>query len=263
MSTHRMGYVERNSPLHRMDGLSKLLFLLLFLISVIVTQSVGGFLLLIAALLLCARLGKVSWQTVLGGIWQLRFFFLLIFLMNFAFFDAEHAFFSWWIFTFSREGLLFGAKTVVRVLLAMAVGNIFTAVTTPVAITGAMETLLYPLQWIGVPVRDVAMILGVAIQFVPLFLRETDTIKMAQTARGAPFYSRKLSERAGCVLPLVLPVFLSAFKRADELACAMEARGYVRKKGRMPLHRRHFRKADFLCLGGGIALCMLAIFVFR
>lgn len=263
MSIHRMGYVERNSLLHRLDGLSKLLFLLLFLAAVIVTQRVMGFLLLMAILLLCARLGKVPRQTVLGGIWQMRYFFILIFLMNFAFFDAQHAFFSWWIFTFSQEGLLFGAKTVVRVLLAVAAGNIFTAVTTPVAITGAMETLLYPLQWIGVPVRDVAMILGVAIQFVPLFLRETDTIKMAQTARGAPFYSKKLSERAGCVLPLVLPVFLSAFKRADELACAMEARGYVRKKGRMPLRKRHLRRADFLCIGGGIALCVLSILIFR
>ncbi len=262
MSSCRMGYVERNSPLHGMDGLSKLLFLLLFLTSVIVTRRAGGFFLLGIVLLLCAGLGKVPLRTVLGGIWQMRFFFLLVFLMNFAFFDAEHAFFSWWIFTFSREGLLFGAKTVVRVLLAVAAGNIFTAVTTPLAITGSMETLLYPLQWIGVPVRDVAMILGVAIQFVPLFLREADTIKMAQTARGAPFYSRKFSERAGCVLPLVLPVFLSAFKRADELACAMEARGYVRKKGRLPLRKRHLQKADFLGLGGGMTLCLFAIFVF-
>ncbi len=262
MNGYRMGYVERSSILHRLDGLSKLLFLLLYLAAVIITERVAGFLLLAAVLLLCARLGEVPYRTVVGGLWQLRFFFLLIFLMNFSFFDAEHAFFSWWIFSFSREGLFFGAKMVVRVICAVAAGNLFTAVTTPVAMTGAMETLLHPLQWIGVPTRDVAMILGVAIQFVPLFLREADTIKMAQTARGAPFTSRKLTERIGCVLPLVIPVFLSAFKRADELACAMEARGYVRKKGRLPLRKRTFYKADFLCVCGGAALCILAILVF-
>ena len=116
-----------------------------------------------------------------------------------------------------------------------------------------MESLLYPLKLIGVPVRDVAMILGVAIQFIPTFSEEAEAIRKAQTARGARFESRKLSEKAKSVVPLVVPVFLAAFRRADELAMAMEARGYRRTKGKISKRRRHLSRRD----GIGLLLCSL------
>ena len=257
-----MGYTERNSPFHRMDGLAKLLSLLLTVAAIILTDRWEGFLLLSGVLYLAYRLSHLPPRSVWGGIRPLRSFFVLILLLNFAFFDAEDAFCSWWIFSFSWEGLAFGAVTVVRIILAVAAGSLFTAVTPPLNITNAMESLLWPLQWIGIPVRDVAMILGTALQFVPLLERETEDIKMAQTARGAAFGEGRLLHRAFAFMPLIVPVFLTAFQRADELACAMESRGYERKKGRLPWRKRKFRPADIGCLCVCTAVCAAAIFWF-
>ena len=252
-------YLDRDSALHQMDAFGKLLCLLLLITAIILTRRLAGFVLLTVALLGGQYIAKVTTRAVWGSIWRLRFFFLAVFLMNFAFFDAEDAFFSWWIFSFSWEGMTFGAVASVRIILAVAAGNLFVAVTTPVAITGAVETLLWPLQWLGIPVRDVALILGAALQFVPLLQRESESIKIAQTARGAPFQSKKLWERFSCFPPLVLPIFLAAFQRADDLACAMESRGYVRKKGRLPWRKRRFHRPDVLCLSASALLFTAAI----
>ena len=253
-----LGYMEGASPFHRMDGLGKLLSLLMLVAAVILTDRWEGFLLLGAVLYLAYHFSHLPPRAVWGGLRPLRLFFLLILLLNFAFFDTENAFCSWWIFSFSWEGLRFGAVTVMRIVLAVAAGSLFVAVTTPLGITDAMESLLWPLQWIGVPVRDVAMILGTALQFVPLLEREAEEIRMAQTARGAAYGSGRTWRRAFTFLPLVVPVFLTAFQRADELSLAMESRGYERRKGRLPWRKRRFRPADIGCLCVCAALCAAA-----
>ena len=119
-----------------------------------------------------------------------------------------------------------GVHTVVRVVLLLIFSGLVTATTAPLAMTGAMELLFSPLSLVRIPVGQIAMILSVAVQFVPTLLEEADAIAKAQTARGAGFDSRRLRDRAGALAPLVVPVFLAAFKRADELSLAMEARGY-------------------------------------
>ena len=170
-----------------------------------------------------------------------------------AFYETEQIWWKWWIFRFSGDGLVQGMQVVLRVAMAMVLGNLLVSATSPLELVGAMESLMYPLKFIGVPIRDVAMILGVAIQFIPAFSEEAEMIRRAQTARGARFESRRLTEKAKSIVPLVVPIFLAAFRRADELAIAMEARGYRRTKGKLRRRRRRLSPADAI----GLLLCGL------
>ncbi len=246
-------YREGDSVLHKMDSFSKLLCMLLLLAAVVLCDTLPGYGLMAGGLGALIWLSRLGFGTVLGGVKGMGPFFCLILLMNMVFFETEQTWWKWWIFQLSPEGLVQGLQVVLRVAMAMVLGNLLVSVTSPLELTGAMESLLYPLRFIGVPIRDVAMILGAAIQFIPVFSQEAEMIRKAQIARGARFESRKLSERAKSIVPLVVPVFLAAFRRADELAVAMEARGYRRTKGKARPGRRTLSAAD----GMGILLCCL------
>lgn len=214
-----------------MDAFARLLCLLLMVTAIILSDTIIGYLIDILLLAAVIHGSQIGWRKACGGIRHLWLFFVLILCMNAWFFESEEVWLSWWIFRLSPEGILQGLQVIIRVMLIMVYGTIFTAMTTPLEINGAFRTLLYPLKYIGVPVQDVAMILGAAIQFIPVFTEEAAMIKKAQTARGALFESKKLRERGASFLPLIIPMFLAAFRRADELALAMEARGYRKGYG--------------------------------
>lgn len=251
------GYVEGKSLLHRMDAFVKLLCTFLLLAAVIACDSALGYGLVLIATGTAIRLSGIGFSRALGGIRQLWLFFLVIFLMNAFFSGSGEALWSWWVFRLSVRGAEQGFHVVVHVALAMVLGNLLVSTASPLEITGAMETLLRPLQYVGVPVQDVAMILGVAIQFIPIFHEEAEMIRKAQTARGAQFESRKLTEKAKSVLPLVIPIFLSAFRRADELSVAMEARGYHRTKKKRKYRKRSIQPVDWAALGCCCLLCII------
>lgn len=254
MSFQPMGsYREGHSLLHKMDSFCKLLCFLVLLGAVILSSSFAGYGLTAGGLLLLIGLSRVGFEAALSGVKRMGLFLALVLLMNGVFFETDQYWWKWWIFRFSQDGLIQGLQVVLRVAMAMVLGNLLVATTSPMEIVGAMESLMYPLKFIGVPVRDVAMILGAAIQFIPTFSEEAEMIRRAQTARGARFESRKLTEKAKSMLPLVVPVFLGAFRRADELAMAMEARGYRRTKGKIRPKRRRLSAAD----GIGILACCL------
>ncbi len=251
-------YQPGDSVLHRLDPRAKLLALFLLLGAVIAADNLLG----CAAVLLfvgwIVGLSGLPLGTALGSAARLRWFFLLIFLMNLFFYAPEEAWAVWWVFRPSGKGLVQGALVVFRVFLLLAAGNVLTLTTPPMALTDGMEWLLKPLGRLKIPVGQVAMILSVAIQFIPVLLEETETIRRAQMARGARFDSSRLWEKAGAVLPLVVPVFLAAFQRADELALAMEARGYRPGLPRPRKEERPFRRADWMALSVCVLLCVLA-----
>ena len=247
-------YLPGQSLLHRLDPRVKLLGLLLLLAAVLLTADPVGYALLFLFAVILILLGGSQFKLVLQPIWRLKWMFLLLFLMNLCFYSPDGAWLRWWIFTPSPGGLVQGGNILLRVLLLLTVSNLLTLTTAPMALTSAMEDLLQPLRYVGLPTEQIAMILSVAIQFIPTLLEEANTIRKAQTARGARFDSEKLLDKAGAVLPLLIPIFLAAFKRADELALAMEARGYRgngfrrRKKRKVPL-----KSMDVLAL----LLCLL------
>lgn len=252
-------YVEGHSLLHKMDAFVKLLCILLFLVAVIFCNTIVGYVLVVGLIVLAILLSGIGFGNALGGVRHMWLFFVVIFLLNAVFLESAQPLWRWWIFQFSIEGVAQGVSVVLRVALAMILGNLLLTTTSPMEIVGAMESMFFPLKFIGVPIQDVAMILGVAMQFIPTFAEETDMIRKAQTARGARFESRRWTEKARSFLPLVVPIFLSAFRRADELSVAMEARGYHRTKKKVSWRKRRIGAGDVCSLLIACLLCVVEI----
>lgn len=256
-------YVVGNSLLHRLDARVKIICLLILLAVVIGASAVSSYVLILSAIGIIMLLSKLPMRYVFGTAGRLWLFFGTIFLMNALFFDTENTLYSWWIFHLSIDGIKQGFNVVVHVVLVLILSNVLTLTTSPTEITTALESLIKPLKLLGVPTEDVAMIISVAIQFIPTLMEETETIKMAQIARGARFESKKLKERALSVVPLVVPIFLSAFRRADELSLAMEARGYRNAKNRTKRKKGPIVLKDYMALCLCVALCVVQFLVFR
>ncbi len=244
-------YQPGSSCIHRLSAFVKLLCLIVLLAAVIGTETVRGYGVLLLFTALLVLLSRTPLSSALNSVWRLRWFFLVILLMNLCFFGPEEPWFKLWIFTPSPAGLQQGLNVVLRVLFILIFSNILTLTTAPLELTEGIELLLMPLKLFGIPIGQVAMILSVAIQFIPTLFEEADMIRKAQTARGAKFDSPRLLDKARAVVPLVVPIFLAAFKRADELSLAMEARGYRtdrKSKNRLCLHLTWRDGAAFLCV---------------
>lgn len=251
-------YIHGTTALHKLDAFAKLLCFLLLLAAVILTDSLPGFLLMILFSVGLLRFSRIGFRSGTAAIRRLWLFFVVIFLMNTLFFETEDPLLSAGIFHVSIGGMVQGATVVLRVILVMVCATVLTSVTPPMKLTTAIETLLTPLRWLHIPVGEVAMILGVALQFIPTFIEEADHIKKAQSARGAMFESDRLKDRAHSVVPLVVPVFLAAFRRADELSTAMEARGY-RGASHKKRKKTSLKKQDLLALAFVCGMCIVQI----
>lgn len=255
-------YLPGHSVLHRLDARAKLLCFLLLIAAACCTDSLAGYGIMLLAAGVCIALSKSKLSIALASVLRLIPFFVLIFLMNTCFSDAQTPWVSWWIFRPSASGAMKGVNMVLRVFLALLFSNVLTLTTAPMDLTAAMEAWMHPLAYLRVPTGQIAMIFSVAIGFVPTLFEETDAIRKAQTARGARFDSPNFLERSRATLPLVIPVFLAAFKRADELALAMEARGY--RSGVRSRRRRtaRLRPQDFLAPLAAALLCAAQIWIF-
>lgn len=247
-------YQPGETILHKLSPWAKLLGLIFLLAATVSTQSFAGYGLLAVLTGCLIAVSRLRVQDVFSSAWRLRWFFLTIFLMNLCFFSPESPWVKWWILTPSKAGLLQGVHVVIRVLLLLLMSNLLTATTAPLAMTDGFAVLLLPLGLLRIPVGQIAMILSVAMQFIPTLFEEADAIRKAQTARGARFDSRKLRHKAAAVLPLAVPIFLAAFKRADELSLAMEARGYRPGCG-MGRKRQRFTWLDAVALTVCGAIC--------
>jgi energy-coupling factor transport system permease protein len=172
---------------------------------------------------------------------------------------GEKVLFSWTIFKITEEGLILGAKMALRLILLLLFSSVLTFTTSPIVLTDGIEKLLRPFKCIGVPAHELAMMMTIALRFIPTLLEETDRIMKAQTARGADFSSGNLLERAKNMLPLLVPLFVSAFRRAEELAIAMESRCYRGGEGRTRMHELAYKGIDYtafaavICLAIGLA----------
>lgn len=255
-------YVPGGSVIHRLDARSKILCMFVLLASVISASSQWGFLFLLLVTGGIFILSRLPVPALLGSLGRLWLFFLVILLMNAFFFGDSDLLFSWWIFHVSREGIRQGILIILRVALIMALGNVLTCTTSPIEITGALESLMKPLKFLRIPAGEIAMIISVAIQFIPTLLEEADMVKKAQIARGARFESKKLTEKAASLLPLVIPIFLSAFRRADELSLAMEARGYRNAGSRTGKKPVPIGGRDVTALTFSTLVCLMLLFLF-
>lgn len=251
-------YIPGHSYLHKMEPFPKLLGFFALLAAIILSNSPSNYLLITGVLLWLVLLSKIDLRTIFLPLYRLRAFFIVILLMNVLFFDPENPIFKVWIFSISRRGALQGLSVVLRTTLAMLAATILTSVTPVMGLVDAIKFLLAPLEWLHIPTDEVALILGISLQFIPTIYEETDRIRKAQAARGASFMGGNLKERALGIIPLVVPVFLSTFRRADELSTAMEARCYPGKKRRQ-MKKLSLSTGDFLVLIFAFSICILQI----
>ncbi|MEA4925885.1 MAG: energy-coupling factor transporter transmembrane component T [Syntrophomonadaceae bacterium] len=249
------------SVIHRIDARAKIISLFMLLVAIVATSTLGGYVFILCFTAAVVMLGELPLSAVLGSMRKLSAFFIIIFIMNAIFFDTAGSIWSWWIFHLSTGGVAQGANVVLRVALFIVLSNVLTCTTAPMDVTSALESLMSPLKLIRIPVEDVAMIISIAIQFIPTLMEETDTIVKAQIARGARFESKRLWEKAASLIPLVVPIFLSAFRRADELALAMEARGYRNARNRTNRKQVPLHGSDLTALLTSVVVCLVQVYL--
>lgn len=225
-------YYPAQSRIHRLDPRVKIVCTLLFLVSLFIQNSLSGYIIATLFLGVVIHLSKVPLKYIVKGLKPVVILLLFTVVMNLFLTRGGETLVHFWIFTITENGLRISVFMAVRLTYLVAGSSIMTFTTTPNGLTDGIEKLLHPLNKIHVPVHEVAMMMSIALRFIPILLEETDKIMKAQTARGADFESGNLIHRAKAMIPILVPLFVSAFRRANDLAMAMEARCYHGGEGR-------------------------------
>ncbi|MBQ8129265.1 MAG: energy-coupling factor transporter transmembrane protein EcfT [Clostridia bacterium] len=249
-------YYPGNSPVHRMDPRSKLLLTIAYIVGVFLISNLPGYLLALGFLWIVVRVSGIRFSYLLRGLKPLRFILLFTFILNVLFSQGTTTLLSIGFFRLTREGLENAVYFSLRLVFLVMGTSVLTLTTSPVQLTDALEHLMHPLARFGFPAHELAMMMTIALRFIPTLLEEADKIQKAQMARGADFESGNLLARARAMIPLLVPLFVSSFRRANDLAMAMEARCYRGGEHRTRLRELRYTRLDLYAL-----LCMVAFFV--
>ena len=241
-------YFPGDTVVHRLDPRIKILVALLFLVAVFVVRTMWGFFALAVLFILIIALAKIGPVTILRSIRPLLFINIFTFVLNILFYSGQTIYWQWGFLTISKEGIEKAVFIAIRLVLLIVATSLLTLTTSPMQLTDGMESLLSPLKKIKFPVHEMAMMMSIAMRFIPTLVEETDRIMKAQTARGAEFDSGNLLKKAKNMIPLLVPLFVGAFKRADELALAMESRCYHGDEGRTRMKVLHLKRMDIWAL---------------
>lgn len=237
-------YYPAKSHVHALDPRVKLLGTMIFLISLFLNETVWGYLLATVFLAVCISMSKVPFKYIMKGLKAILF--LLLFSVIFTvFFTDGKILFELGFIKITDQGLIRGAKVVVRLIYLIIGSSLMTLTTTPTDIADGLEKAFRPLNYIKVPVHDVAMMMSIAFRFIPILTEETDKIMKAQMARGADFETGGFMKKAKGMIPLIVPLVVSAVKRALDLATAMEARCYQGGNGRTKMKPLRYKRADY------------------
>ena len=240
-------YFPGSTLAHRLDPRTKLMMVLIYIVALFCAKSFLSYGILALFLFVSVRISKVGFRALIRGMKPLVVILIFTAVLN-MFYTPGHALASFWIFTLTAEGILAAVFMVLRIALLIMGTFLMTYTTSPIALTDAIENLLGPLKRVRFPVHELAMLMSIALRFIPTLIEETDKIISAQRARGADFETGNLLRRAKALVPILVPLFLSAIRRADELATAMECRCYHGGEGRTKLHVLRYQKRDFLCI---------------
>ena len=242
-------YFPMDSPVHKLDARVKLFLTLAFIVTVFFAESFISYGLVILFLVFSIAVSKIHFSMVLKSLKPLIFIILFTAILN-IFYTQGEPLWQWWIFKISLEGIFLALKMGLRIILLVAGSSLLTYTTSPIMLTDAMEALLSPLKVFKLPVGELAMMMSIALRFIPTLVEETEKIMNAQKARGADFETGSLVHRAKALIPILIPLFVSAFRRADELAMAMESRAYTGGEGRTRLKPLKATAKDILILIG-------------
>ena len=246
-------YFPGSTVVHRLDPRTKLLMVVLYIVALFLAKWWVSYGLMLAFLVTAVVLSRIRPKALFRGLKPLLIIIIFTALINLFYSDGQ-VLVQFWIFRITREGILQAVFLVLRIMMLVMGTFLLTYTTSPIALTDGLESLLSPLKKIRFPVHELAMMMSIALRFIPTLIEETDKIISAQKARGADFETGNLFRRAKALLPILVPLFVSAFRRADELATAMECRCYHGGEGRTKMKQLHYRLRDVVTLLLGAAL---------
>ena len=247
-----------NSAVHRLDPRVKIVLTVAFIVLLFLAQGPVSYALIIAFLAVVIGISRISPKMVLRGLKPILFIVIFTAVLN-LFYTPGTYIFQWHFLHISIEGIRLAIFMVLRLMLLIIATSMLTYTTSPIQLTDGLERLLSPLKKLHAPVHELSMMMSIALRFIPTLIEETDKIMSAQKARGADFESGNLLSRAKALVPILVPLFISAFRRADELATAMECRCYHGGEGRTKLSELHYQKRDYLAYLSGAALLAVMI----
>ncbi|MBQ8686029.1 MAG: energy-coupling factor transporter transmembrane protein EcfT [Clostridia bacterium] len=239
-------YYPSDSFVHKCDPRTKLLFLIAYIVAVFLAKNFYALGACAVVFVMVAALSGVPFRSLLRSVKAVLFLLIFTALLNLFFHSGETVLFSWWIVKITKEAVYFTVFFAARLFLLVLGSAILTLTTTPVALTDGIESLLKPLKWIRFPVHELALIMSIALRFIPILTDETGRIMNAQKARGADFETGGLIKRVKAIVPILIPLLISAFRRADELGDAMDARCYSGSKVRTKYKKLKYTWRDLL-----------------
>ena len=244
-------YFPGNTVVHRLDPRTKLLMVVVYIVALFLAKWWVSYGVMLAFLVTAVMLSHIKPKALFRGLKPLIVIMVFTALINLFYSDGE-VLVKFWIFRITREGIVQAAFLVLRIMMLVTGTFLLTYTTSPIALTDGMESLLSPLKKLHFPVHELSMMMSIALRFIPTLIEETDKIISAQKARGADFESGNIFRRAKALVPILVPLFVSAFRRADELAT--ECRCYHGDEGRTKLKQLHYRARDIITLLLGAAL---------
>ena len=243
-----------NTIVHRLDPRTKILAVVLYIVALFSADSVLTYAIVMVALTVSILVSKVPFRSLTKGLKPIIIIVIFTAVMNLFFTKGTPVCDVWLLRHITWEGLFAAVKMLLRIVMLIMGTFLLTYTTSPIALTDGLESLLGFLKKIKAPIHELSMMMSIALRFIPTLIEETDKIMSAQKARGADFESGNIFRRAKALVPILVPLFISAFRRADELATAMECRCYHGGEGRTALHVLRYEQADWLVLGGFIVL---------
>ena len=253
-------YFPGDSFIHRLDPRTKLLMVVVYIVALFMASGWLAYGFVIAFLALCIKVSTIPLKAITRGLKPVLMIVVFTGILNLFFTPGTHEIFTVFGFTLTWEAVERAAQMILRIMLLITGTFLLTYTTSPIALTDGLESLLTPLKKIKFPVHELSMMMCIALRFIPTLNEETDKIMCAQKARGADFESGSIMDRARALIPILVPLFISAFRRADELAIAMECRCYLGGEGRTKMKQLHYTSLDFIAYGAG-ALLVIGVLV--
>ncbi|MGY3716642.1 energy-coupling factor transporter transmembrane component T family protein [Sutcliffiella cohnii] len=254
-------YVPKDSFVHRMDPRAKLILVFLFVFIVFLANNTWAYLILGLYVIFVTALTKIPITFILKGLKPIIWIILFTMVFHIFLTKGGELLFQVGPLSIYEEGIRQAIFISLRFLYLITITTILTLTTTPIEVTDGMETLFGPLKKWKVPVHELSLMMSISLRFIPTLLQETDKIMKAQSARGVDFSSGPIKDRVKALVPLLVPLFISSFKRAEELAIAMEARGYQGGEGRTKYRLLHWGGKDTVMLIGLVILTIILIFI--
>lgn len=252
-------YFPGDTVVHRLDPRTKLLVTLLYIMALFMVKNIVGYLPVIFFTLAVIFTAKISLKMVLKGIKPIIFIIVFTAVLN-VFYTQGSVLWEFWVFKITYEGLIMATFMALRLVFLVVGTSLLTYTTSPIMLTDAIENLLNPLKKYKVPVHEMSMMMTIALRFIPTLIEETDKIISAQKARGADFETGSMIQRAKALIPILVPLFISAFRRADELAIAMECRCYQGGEGRTRLKQLKYQQIDAMAFL--FVFCAIALMIY-